>query len=452
MISVDMIFNKMENENTKKISRAVFSYLLGCADSPQEAKFIVNKIERLGIRINPGMYELYLALVEDYEEAIRVLKEIKKYKEIRKHKTKVSTLAYHNVMGTVKTLEQAEQVFNEIIDNKITPSLGTCMIFLKMQDTYEEAKKVFSEYILSDQYYRKRLEQVKVTDYNDSILMVYPIMLSKANNKNELDEVVYNLNRLNMPVDINYYNTLIPKAIEKPIQKTIISIEEHRDFIYEYIESFMNEPSKGKENVKKSLVSKRITRKTSTFDRNRIFVKELKELYNNCCQICNESLDLGDERYSEVHHIWPLHQEGEDVKENMIVLCPNHHVLFDRGALKIDLNSRKINMIDGSIDKIRNLKHTISEKNVNYHNNYIFNGKRNLILKDKGTKESIIRSGYKVILTNDRTKEEVAYQIPNKQDIIDMSFLDYKLLNGMRGELIDIENDRYLILQVIKNM
>ena len=46
-------------------------------------------------------------------------------------------------------------------------------------------------------------------------------MLSNTNNKNELDEVVYNLNRLNMPVDINYYNTLISKSIENRFKRLL---------------------------------------------------------------------------------------------------------------------------------------------------------------------------------------------------------------------------------------
>ena len=61
-------------------------------------------------------------------------------------------------------MEQAEQVFNKIIDNNITPSLGTCI--LKMQDTYKEAEK-FLMNIFYPTNIIEELEQVKLTDYND---------------------------------------------------------------------------------------------------------------------------------------------------------------------------------------------------------------------------------------------------------------------------------------------
>ena len=65
-------------------------------------------------------------------------------------------------------------------------------------------------------------------------------------------------------------------------------------------------------------------------------VKNLKELYENKCQIsqCNFKLKYVNKNnkkssYSEVHHYNPLNNEGDDDYDNMIVLCPNHHSEFD---------------------------------------------------------------------------------------------------------------------------
>lgn len=73
--------------------------------------------------------------------------------------------------------------------------------------------------------------------------------------------------------------------------------------------------------------------------RNHKIVKELKNLYKNKCQICGQTIDLGNGvKYSEVHHIQPLGDDhnGIDNKNNMLVLCPNHHKMFDLGILAID--------------------------------------------------------------------------------------------------------------------
>ncbi|MEC0207665.1 HNH endonuclease [Paenibacillus ehimensis] len=112
--------------------------------------------------------------------------------------------------------------------------------------------------------------------------------------------------------------------------------------------------------------------------RNSNLVSELKLLYKNKCQVCGKQLDIGGgESYSEVHHIRPLGEphNGPDIIENMIVLCPDHHLMFDRGALSIDLKNKRVlhtntaNIIHGhSIQLI----HTINQEYIDYHNNFIF--------------------------------------------------------------------------------
>lgn len=65
----------------------------------------------------------------------------------------------------------------------------------------------------------------------------------------------------------------------------------------------------------------------------------LKELYDSQCQVCGTALRLADgRRYAEAHHLRPLGAEhqGRDGQGNMVILCPNHHALFDLRALAID--------------------------------------------------------------------------------------------------------------------
>lgn len=69
-------------------------------------------------------------------------------------------------------------------------------------------------------------------------------------------------------------------------------------------------------------------------------VNELKSLYDNKCFFCGHSVQIGvdpNRHYSEAAHIRPVGSphSGSDRKDNMILLCPEHHLQFDRGILRI---------------------------------------------------------------------------------------------------------------------
>jgi hypothetical protein len=60
--------------------------------------------------------------------------------------------------------------------------------------------------------------------------------------------------------------------------------------------------------------------------------KRLKTLYDHRCQLCGIRLPISNNTYCiEVHHLRPLGAEHSGVDDfgNMLVLCPNHHALFD---------------------------------------------------------------------------------------------------------------------------
>lgn len=98
--------------------------------------------------------------------------------------------------------------------------------------------------------------------------------------------------------------------------------------------------------------------------RDTIIARKIKILYNHKCQICGNSIQLSDQSfYSEAHHIIPLGRPhfGPDQLDNIIVLCPNHHVLCDYGV--IPLIRSNLMMKDG---------HVISDDSLNYHNAQIF--------------------------------------------------------------------------------
>lgn len=65
--------------------------------------------------------------------------------------------------------------------------------------------------------------------------------------------------------------------------------------------------------------------------------KHVKRMYDYRCQVCRTRLECEGGPYAEAAHIRPLGRphNGPDVLGNLLCLCPNHHVLFDKGALLI---------------------------------------------------------------------------------------------------------------------
>ncbi len=67
--------------------------------------------------------------------------------------------------------------------------------------------------------------------------------------------------------------------------------------------------------------------------------------------------------YSEAHHIKPLGipHNGPNIAKNIIVLCPNHHVMLGYGILKLQEKDIK-----------EHENHRIDNKFLEYHNKNIF--------------------------------------------------------------------------------
>lgn len=92
--------------------------------------------------------------------------------------------------------------------------------------------------------------------------------------------------------------------------------------------------------------------------------RSIKALYKNSCQMCGESLNIKGSPYAEAHHVKPLGRphNGPDVAANIIILCPNHHVMLDYGALPLEVKKLKIHPV-----------HTIGLEFVEYYNKVIVN-------------------------------------------------------------------------------
>jgi len=61
----------------------------------------------------------------------------------------------------------------------------------------------------------------------------------------------------------------------------------------------------------------------------------IKLLRDFKCQICGHSIIKRDGTlYIEAAHITPKHQKGKETRDNILLLCPNHHKEFDLGDLQ----------------------------------------------------------------------------------------------------------------------
>ena len=101
----------------------------------------------------------------------------------------------------------------------------------------------------------------------------------------------------------------------------------------------------------------------------------LKRHYNNTCQFCGLQLDVGETHYySEAAHIKGLGEphNGPDKVSNMLVLCPNHHLQFDRGVLRLERAGSEYKISSQANNHPLNgkkvtLKHALAEDCVKYH-------------------------------------------------------------------------------------
>ena len=97
--------------------------------------------------------------------------------------------------------------------------------------------------------------------------------------------------------------------------------------------------------------------------------KSVKKMHKYRCQICGESLETPIGPYAEAAHIKPLGRphSGCDTPENILCLCPNDHVLFDRGSVHIleDLTVVKSGGLTSKLHTVRS--HNIDVTFLEYH-------------------------------------------------------------------------------------
>lgn len=171
-------------------------------------------------------------------------------------------------------------------------------------------------------YICSKLEIEKITLTDIRANMVYHQLL--ATKGSALHEII----------KLHGFDPFVEEAYKRFISKYEIGESAGFDFFNKTSLPKLNNSNIDNEVIPETYMTEEEKRK-----RNHKIVRELKTLYKNKCQVCGQTIDMGyGTMYSEVHHIQPLGNEhnGTDSKSNMLVLCPNHHKMFDLGVLAID--------------------------------------------------------------------------------------------------------------------
>lgn len=92
----------------------------------------------------------------------------------------------------------------------------------------------------------------------------------------------------------------------------------------------------------------------------------VKELYDFHCQVCHTRIVTNAGCYAEAAHIKPLGEphNGPDSLDNILCLCPNHHVMFDYGGFTIG-DDFKLVGLEGEL--YVKAEHRLNREFIKYH-------------------------------------------------------------------------------------
>lgn len=101
--------------------------------------------------------------------------------------------------------------------------------------------------------------------------------------------------------------------------------------------------------------------------------RRIKELYEHQCQICGVRLAGTAGPYAEAAHIRPLGapHAGPDTADNILCLCPNHHVLLDYGGIAI---ADDFGLLGAAGQLLVRPQHHIAIAHIRYHRAHYYRG------------------------------------------------------------------------------
>lgn len=112
---------------------------------------------------------------------------------------------------------------------------------------------------------------------------------------------------------------------------------------------------------------------TQRLVRNSAVTQYVKERYDYTCQFCGVRLGVAAGAYAEGAHIRPLGGKhgGHDTPDNVLCLCPNDHVLFDKGGLYLDEDQQVVEVATGAVRGSLKVGHALNLDSIAYHREHI---------------------------------------------------------------------------------
>ena len=227
---------------------------------------------------------------------------------------------------------------------------------------YEMAKNAF-EGIISQKNAKDRLVEVHNMNRNSANDFIYVFKylmqgkeFQRGLNAYSFDYFLasikkdYGIQKLKIALQsLSYYidyhkskkNSKVGKIYTKFEKFTESDFEEY-DFIMELSES--KDPFRSAEKFLKNgkFESKQIESKFKSYSRDNLAIAAIKILRGQKCQICDYTLEKSDGSfYIEAAHIDSKKLKEKETRDNLILLCPNHHKEFDLLERKIIKRTRK---------------------------------------------------------------------------------------------------------------
>lgn len=139
-------------------------------------------------------------------------------------------------------------------------------------------------------------------------------------------------------------------------------------FVLEKMSSIISNPFEANEpsNEWKSGDTTRVPTTILRIVRDTKLSRKVKELYDYRCQVCDLRIEFNGIGYAEGAHIRPLGKphNGKDLLSNLLCLCPNHHVMFDKGHFSINDDFSCVGT-EGILTLVKN--HQLDISNLRYH-------------------------------------------------------------------------------------
>lgn len=157
----------------------------------------------------------------------------------------------------------------------------------------------------------------KVESYQDELISEYP-QLQDYYKTDALNHFIVSVPKGKFLVTTYQQAAKVKDTLKQVEIDFIVSDDEDSINVYERIKSCENDKTEY------------LTVKGKSYKRNQYLCSLIKRYRDYTCQFCSTKLPIANgNHYIEACHIKPKSEGGKDKMDNIIILCPNCHKLFD---------------------------------------------------------------------------------------------------------------------------